>query len=281
MPSETRNNKLLNVSETSGKENDKCSLILKKIDDLTKVIHSQTQLIKQQSGIIENQNKRIDLLERTIHLVKVENENLNKTVSDLMHKSGSNIEKTAEVEVKNNDALDNADKKTGGFVADQKIFDKTGEKTEGFATAQKILVDTEVVKNNGSQYKNKNNHSSKDLVRGTADVNSFNFAAVCRMAWLYVGKVKNETKAEDITNFLNKRFPDATVKVEEIKKHENNTSRSKSFKVGLDYSYLNEVQKPEVWPRDIIVRKFRFFQLKTKEGNINSENKPVSHTVKT
>lgn len=118
MPSETRNNKLLNVSETSGKENDKCSLILKKIDDLTKVIHSQTQLIKQQSGIIENQNKRTDLLERTIHLVRVENENLNKTVSDLMHKSGSNIEKTAEVEVKNNDALDKADKKTGGFVAD-------------------------------------------------------------------------------------------------------------------------------------------------------------------
>lgn len=48
--------------------------------------------------------------------------------------------------------------------------------------------------------------------------------------------------------------------VEEIKKHESNKSRNRSFKVSLDVEILEEVMKPEVWPDGVLVRRFVFFR---------------------
>ncbi|KAL3268711.1 hypothetical protein HHI36_007813 [Cryptolaemus montrouzieri] len=84
------------------------------------------------------------------------------------------------------------------------------------------------------------------------------------MAWLFVGRVDPSTTVENLRKHLTKQFPNKLFDDTEIQKHEKNTSRNKAYKIAFDYNI------PEIWPEDIIVKKFQFLEAeKEKKPNKN------------
>ncbi|CAH0563166.1 unnamed protein product [Brassicogethes aeneus] len=79
--------------------------------------------------------------------------------------------------------------------------------------------------------KEKNNAAT---IKGTATGGNI-FGAADSLAWFYVGKVNATTNCQQIQEYLMGKFPNETFKVEEIQKHEQNTSKNKSFKVGFNF----------------------------------------------
>lgn len=89
------------------------------------------------------------------------------------------------------------------------------------------------------------------------------FKGADRLAWLYVGNVNNNTKEGNIQKFLENQFENKNFIIEEIKKHESNHSKKKSFKVGFAFEILEDVVKQEIWPKGVVVRRYKFFRNKT------------------
>ncbi|CAH0550874.1 unnamed protein product [Brassicogethes aeneus] len=97
------------------------------------------------------------------------------------------------------------------------------------------------------------------IIKGTAKSEEQDeFQATAKKAWLYIGRAHPSTSEEKLNNYLKKKFPQKMFEVEEIKKHESNTNKNKSFKVNFDFGLLEAVMKPEVWPQNLIVRKYTF-----------------------
>lgn len=75
-----------------------------------------------------------------------------------------------------------------------------------------------------------------------------------------MGNAHKETGPKNLEDFLKDKFPNTKFIIEEIIKDENNKSTNKSFKLGFDFKILSEIQKAEIWPNDIVVRRYRFFR---------------------
>lgn len=80
------------------------------------------------------------------------------------------------------------------------------------------------------------------------------FSGVAKRAWLYVGRVQGGTSAECVTKHPKTKCPDTNFEVETLR----SDGKSCSFKVSFDFEKLNTVTNPEVWPRNVVIRKFEF-----------------------
>lgn len=90
---------------------------------------------------------------------------------------------------------------------------------------------------------------------GTASGDS-GFVGIPKKAWLYVGRVNKTVNKEDIKQYLSKKFSNVEFTIENL----NSKGPFSSFRIGFDFQHLEMVNKPEVWPQEVRVRKFRFFQ---------------------
>lgn len=106
----------------------------------------------------------------------------------------------------------------------------------------------------------RNQSASNYVIKGTSNTNTGSFAAAARSAWLYVGNVSAEATDKSIKEFLMNMHPNQTFSVDTIEKKHENRSKSKSFKVGFDFDILDEMIKPENWPKNVVVRRYRFFR---------------------
>ena len=75
-----------------------------------------------------------------------------------------------------------------------------------------------------------------------------------KTAWLYVGKLRQNTTKETVIRFLNKNGIDGDIKCEDL----NSRGYHKAYKIGIPFQYLGNTNKPEFWPAGVIVRRFRF-----------------------
>lgn len=89
---------------------------------------------------------------------------------------------------------------------------------------------------------------------------SVTFAAVTRKAWFYVGRIRHGTKPEQLRDYLKAKFPEQDFIVEALPTREN--AGSVSFKVGADLSLVDQLNQASMWPKDVAVKKFRFFRRK-------------------
>lgn len=96
----------------------------------------------------------------------------------------------------------------------------------------------------------------KPTITGTENSQG-SFTSATRRAWLHVSRAGNHVKEEDIVDHLTKKFPRSEFHVQMQPKRED--ASSVSFKVGADFSLLDELNKPETWPEGIDVKRFRFF----------------------
>ncbi|KAK9878605.1 hypothetical protein WA026_022866, partial [Henosepilachna vigintioctopunctata] len=79
------------------------------------------------------------------------------------------------------------------------------------------------------------------------------FAGAVRRAWLHVGRVSLGTDAKSIENYLKGKFPSNSFLVEPLPVREN--AHSLSFKVSSELSILDDLNKPELWPRGVTIRR--------------------------
>ncbi|KAL3286118.1 hypothetical protein HHI36_000631 [Cryptolaemus montrouzieri] len=79
-----------------------------------------------------------------------------------------------------------------------------------------------------------------------------------------------------VKNRSNKLFD-----VTEIQKHEKNTSRNKAYEIGSDLNILQDVLDPEMWPENIIVKKFQFFRSRGGEETHKNQNETELATFRT
>lgn len=100
----------------------------------------------------------------------------------------------------------------------------------------------------------------QNVIEGNSDITSLpenaSFTSAERKAWLYVGRVDLKATECNIKNFLTRKFPNREFRVEMLPKREN--AISIAFKVAADFSLMEELQKPEMWPQGVLVRRFRF-----------------------
>lgn len=91
------------------------------------------------------------------------------------------------------------------------------------------------------------------------------FSAAVSKAWLHIGKVGKGTSEQIVLQHLKTNFPNESFTVEALPVRDD--ANSVSFKVGADMRLLNELTKPEIWPKGVTVKRFRFFRQKTLSGS--------------
>lgn len=100
-----------------------------------------------------------------------------------------------------------------------------------------------------------------NVIKGKAKiVNEECFKGACKKAWFYIGRASNESTCDNLNNYLKSLFTNEEFEVEELRKHDSNTSKNKSFKLGCNYSLIDRINQPDIWPENIIVRPYRFFR---------------------
>lgn len=79
-------------------------------------------------------------------------------------------------------------------------------------------------------------------------------------AWVFVGKVKKGTSAEQLGEFLKDSLPGVEFKVESL----NSKGSFESFKISTDMDQKDKIMDPSVWPKNAFVRRY-FFSRRAKE----------------
>ena len=118
---------------------------------------------------------------------------------------------------------------------------------------------------------NKNKKPTIKLIRGENDSANNIISAADKRAWLYVGRTNLSTTTANLKTYLTDKLVTQDVTVDELETSKVDIKRSRSFKVGVSYEYLEQLETPEFWPKGIIIRKFRFFRQPNKFKN-NGKN---------
>lgn len=87
------------------------------------------------------------------------------------------------------------------------------------------------------------------------------FAGAARKAWLYVGRAGVDTTTDQIARHLKKNFPSQEFVIDSLPTREN--ANSIAFRVGADMSLIDDLNKPNLWPKGIVVKRYRFFRHKS------------------
>lgn len=90
------------------------------------------------------------------------------------------------------------------------------------------------------------------LTFGTDETSGF--SGIPRHAWLYIGRVQSGTTSKHVKPHLITKCPDTDFKVESLRSDD----RGCSFKIGFDIAKLNYVSNPNIWPRNVTIRRFNF-----------------------
>lgn len=88
------------------------------------------------------------------------------------------------------------------------------------------------------------------------------FAAVARRACFYIGNINPQTTKDEVLQYVRLRRPNDEFIIEELPKREGAFSRA--FKLTTDFGLIEVVNKPDFWPKDVVVKKF--FRISNRPG---------------
>lgn len=80
------------------------------------------------------------------------------------------------------------------------------------------------------------------------------FAAVARRAQLYIGNINPNANRDSIEQYIRERLPNNDFILDDLPKREEALSRA--FKLTIDFSLLETLNKPDFWPQGVIVKRF-------------------------
>lgn len=98
---------------------------------------------------------------------------------------------------------------------------------------------------------NKTKKNRNSIITGSADEQN-SFVAAEKKAWLYVGRANSDTRPEHVRTYLETKFPTHknSFTVQTITNINNDRPVNNiSFKVGVNFTLLDEITKSDVWPK--------------------------------
>lgn len=115
-----------------------------------------------------------------------------------------------------------------------------------------MLTSSEEEKTNRKPYKTRR----IDVIKGTGTENC-SLQSANKKAWLHLGKINKDCKEEDVVELIKAKFPEnkTEIVVEKISRED---STSASFRLGIDFDLLEEVNRGDFWPRGVIVKRYFF-----------------------
>ena len=107
----------------------------------------------------------------------------------------------------------------------------------------------------------KNKKRQRKSIVGTAPVDEASLRAVVteKKAWFHVSRYPLDTTSIEVQEMLNKKFNRTDFTCDKIKTHHPSPTFS-SFKIGTDYSLLEQLEDPSIWAKGIKVARFNFFE---------------------
>lgn len=84
------------------------------------------------------------------------------------------------------------------------------------------------------------------------------FSSAVRKAWLYVGRAERDTTCRQVLDHLQKSFPGQQFEIDPLPVRDD--AKSIAFKLGADIGLIDQLNKPDVWPNGILVKRYRFFR---------------------
>jgi hypothetical protein len=93
----------------------------------------------------------------------------------------------------------------------------------------------------------------QDVVIGTSESNEL-LSASEKKAWIFVGRLKSDTTAEAVGEFVERTFPNIQVTVEKLESR----SSSASFRLSVNFDRKDELMNCAIWPKNTLVKRFLF-----------------------
>lgn len=267
-----------------------CPVLKKELDKLV-------ELIKLQSAELTAMRREFNVRLFDIK-AQLDNKNYTKSKPSERRASGS-----AELEIVGNSNKtegNNRPQKSNSTTDNSHVYKKgkqTSEKSAVGTTYHKTVIneqvnelglpsavaDSELAITNRTEAKadsefklvERRRHRKTQLTVGTDEARG-GFSGIPKYAWLYIGRAQSGTTPDNVRTHLETKCPGIDFKVETLRSDD----RSCSFKVGFDMGKLDRVTGSDIWPRNIIVRRFfRSAASENKGERRKSEGVPLEHTV--
>lgn len=123
------------------------------------------------------------------------------------------------------------------------------EKTEG-ETKDETEWKTQPTRRNNQNRQREHQTNPTNYARKASD----DLQAASKKAWLYIGKLKDNTTPDNVKKYMEKKGIQGNIICEELQTQGDN----KAFKIGFPFNYIRETEQPEFWPQGIIARRFNF-----------------------
>lgn len=234
------------------------------IDDIvaarTTVLHDEIQRLERQVKDISDTNK--DLIRLLTHnhdsstkISKGKNnteiQNINKT--DIINEKQANTNRKGMRGTNNQNVL-NVENISCKYTADRNLENLSGNKRQSNMKKTEILRGTGDISSIPVGSKNGVDEANVNTVDEV-----LSFAAVARRAYLYVGNVNLYATEKSLYGYLKQKLPNNNFIVEPLPMRDN--AQSRAFKLTCDFSLLESLKNPSIWPNGIVVK--RFFRPKT------------------
>lgn len=215
------------------------------------------------SGDLAAITKNIARLKDTIDQLRNEVKVLRDTNIDLIRL----LTKSKEVQLPSSDIItleskDNIDVSFGSassITSVETVTEKTKTTKKG-KDKKRSQVDKTQNKNIQGSSETQMNINEPNKVRTIVGVNDGEvpggFAAARPRFWIYVGRCKKDTNAEDVKAYIETRIADGNASVEKLQSRGDNAS----FRVGIEGDVGERLYDPTFWPRGVVVRRYRLFR---------------------
>lgn len=101
------------------------------------------------------------------------------------------------------------------------------------------------------QRRDKRRKNKPNILVGTGEASTLQGT---KKAWFHLGKVKKDTRVEDVKNFLDTAFPNIEFDIEKLDTKGTNCS----FKLGVDFAKKDEITEVSSWPKNVTLKRFLF-----------------------
>lgn len=136
-------------------------------------------------------------------------------------------------------------------VVEKRVTLKKDPKKDSQASTDNNNIQGSIKKN-----RNKQNINTNKKIIGESSESSNTFAASSPRLWVYVGRCRADTEVKDVETYISTRIPNGNVNVEKLQSKGSNSS----FCVRIDSDLKEQIYDPKFWPKNIIVRRYKFFR---------------------
>ena len=112
---------------------------------------------------------------------------------------------------------------------------------------------TDVVKRKLRRHDN-----GKTSIRGKSSDTIPGLQAAPKKVYVYAGNFRVNTEEKDLSDYLSLKFPQQEIEISKLPTRSN--ARSVAFKITADHSLLEELNNSELWPNNILIKRYRFFR---------------------